>query len=97
MKAGEEERRKRRKTEEDREEQSGVGGSDREGCKERAREGERGNKRERRDRCGYGYVATPRGASQRALRRQTTHLTPQWPDPLAHGALGGCIVPSMAT
>lgn len=33
-----------------------------------------------RDRCGYGYVATPRGASQRALCRLTTHLTPQWPE-----------------
>ena len=68
-----------------------VGGEERRkrdnegGTRER---GEReGGKEEERDRCGYGCVATPRGASQRALRRPTTHLTPQWPDPTSVDAL----------
>lgn len=57
---------------------------------EREREGgrERGSlRREQEERDGYGCVATPRGASQRALRRPTTHLTPQWPDPRSVDAL----------
>lgn len=59
----------------------------REQMKERERE--RGE-----NRCGYGYVATPRGASQRALRRPTTHLTPQWADPRSY-ARWLCIVPPL--
>lgn len=45
------------------------------------REGERGR---RKHRCGYGYMATPHEASQRALHRPTTHLTPQWADPRSY-------------
>lgn len=58
----------------------------------RVDEGER--RRDRENRCGYGYVATPRGASQRALRRPTTHLTSQWADPRSY-ARWLCIVPPL--
>lgn len=55
-----------------------------EGENSRGIEKGREREKERTDRCGYGYVATPRGASQRALRQPTIHLTPQWADPRSY-------------